>query len=35
MAVTTDIPAGVSPKATPKNRFWNARRNPDFTIDQD
>jgi phenylalanine-4-hydroxylase len=31
MEVGTDIPAPTSAK----NRFWNARRNPDFTIDQD
>jgi phenylalanine-4-hydroxylase len=29
--VGTDVPA----RASPKNRFWNARRNPDFTIDHD
>jgi phenylalanine-4-hydroxylase len=31
MEVSTDL----SVRAGPKNRFWNARRNPDFTIDQD
>jgi phenylalanine-4-hydroxylase len=31
MEVSTDLSA----RAGPKNRFWNARRNPDFTIDQD
>jgi phenylalanine-4-hydroxylase len=30
MEVSTELPARVS-----KNRFWNAQRNPDFTIDQD
>jgi phenylalanine-4-hydroxylase len=35
MEVTTGIPARTLPAASPKNRFWNARRNPDFTIDQD
>src|SRR5215467_16239124 len=31
MEASTDVAAHVSPK----NRFLNARRNPDFTIDQD
>ena len=31
MEISTDLPT----VATPKNRFWDARRNPDFTIDQD
>ena len=39
MDVGTDVPSRASPqtgaKTGPKNRFWNARRNPDFTIDQD
>ena len=29
MDANADLPSG------PKNRFWDARRNPDFTIDQD
>jgi phenylalanine-4-hydroxylase len=35
MEASTDAPARASLKTSPKNRFWNARRNPDFTIDQD
>jgi phenylalanine-4-hydroxylase len=31
MKPNTDLPSGVAPK----NRFRDARRNPDFTIDQD
>jgi phenylalanine-4-hydroxylase len=30
-----DVRTDLSARAVPKNRFWNARRNPDFTIDQD
>jgi phenylalanine-4-hydroxylase len=35
MEVTTDVPARVGPQTSPKNRFQNARRHLDFTIDQD
>ena len=35
MEVTTDVPAHVGPQTSPKNRFRNARRHLDFTIDQD
>ncbi len=30
-----DVSTEPAARTSPKNRFWNAQRNPDFTIDQD